>query len=408
MLIPALDDDLVEELQRRGLLVETMSDGVPVFRVLHMPPDLLARARPVCSIEYVQAALREVVERLGPHDRMSLVAFGAQAKTLVANCPGANKAEILTVLAQLAAGELGDETYLAGGLRLGLREAVAGHGPDRLTRLILLTDGFAADEERAAAVAAEIAQQGFGLSTVGLGTTFNEGFLIGLAESSGGNAHLVFEPADIPAVFAAEFEASQRVLLRALSFRLALTQGVEVRRVYRVQPLIGELGLDALYERSLTLNLGDLERSQPIALLLELIVPPRLPGSYRLAQVVVTGEAPLAQGERTLVRGDVMLQVVDTMQGPAVPDARVVKLVEAVSTFRLQTQALVDAAAGNRAGATRKLQAVATRLLADGDADMAEMVQAELDNLARAGAMSQAGAKALRYETRKLTRKLDE
>lgn len=403
MLIPSLDGDLVEELSRRGLLVEMISDGVPVFRVLNLPADLLARAEPVCNMDYVQAALREVVSRLKPTDRISIVAFAGRAKTLVANAAGANKAKILEVLGPLASGKFGDDTYLTGGLQLALREAVNGHAQDRLTRLILLTDGFAADEQQAAAVAAEVAQHGFGLSTVGLGTAFNEGFLIGLAESSGGNAHLVFQPSDIPSVFAAEFEASQHVLLRSLSFRLALAQGVEVRRAHRVQPLIGALGLETLHDRSLTFNLGDLERSQPQALLLELLIPPRPPGSYRLAQVAVTGEAPLAQGERALVRCDVLLQVDGAAQFSPPADGRVMKLVEAVSTFKLQTQALADAAAGNTAGATRKLQAVATRLLADGDAAMAEMVQVELDNLAQAGAVSAAGAKTLRYATRKLT-----
>ncbi len=407
MLIPALDDDLVEELGRRGLLVEMISDGVPVFRVLNMPADLLAHAKPVCSMDYVKTALSEVTTRLDANDRISLIAFGRNAKTLVANCSAGQKKKILDCLGSLASGEFGDDTYLTNGLELGLHEAVSGHAQDRLTRLLLLTDGFAADEQQAAQVAAQVAQHGFGLSTVGLGTTFNEGFLIGLAENSGGNAHLVFQPSDIPAVFAAEFESSRQVLLRSLNFRLALTQGVEVRRAYRVQPLISELVMDTTpHDRSLALNLGDLNRDQPMALLLELICPPRLSGDYRLAQTVITGESPLT-GKRIVVRGDVLLQITDAAQGPEPADSRVMKLVEAVSTFKLQTQALADAAAGNTAGATRKLEAVATRLLADGDTEMAEMVQAEMDNLEHEGAMSQAGAKTLRYETRKLTQKLD-
>jgi Ca-activated chloride channel family protein len=423
MLIPALDDELVAELNRRGLLVETVSDGVPVFRVLNMPADLLARARSVCSMNYVLDAMREVVQRLSSRDRLAVVAFGGQAQTLVANCEGTDKGRILTVLEKLAAGELGDETHLAGGLQLGLAEALAGHGPDRLTRLLLITDGFAADERQAAQVAQQVARHGIGLSTVGVGTTFNEGFLIELAESSGGNAHLVFQPADIPRVFAAEFEASQQVMLRAVSLRLALVQGVAVRRAFRVQPLVGELKLAHANRwtddeqngpsgnrepaRGLALHLGDLAREQPLALLLELVIPPRPPGMYRLAQALVTGEAPLAQGEPATARGDVLLHVQAGTAGLPAVDGRVMKLVETVNTFKLQTQALADAAAGDVASATRKLQAVVTRLLAGGDEEMAEMVQAELDNLGHAGTLSQIGAKTLRYETRKLALKRD-
>jgi Ca-activated chloride channel family protein len=82
------------------------------------------------------------------------------------------------------------------------------------------------------------------------------------------------------------------------------------------------------------------------------------------------------------------------------------KLVETVSTFKLQTRALADAAAGDIPGATRKLQAAATRLLADGEFELAAAMQSEITNLERQGQMSSGGAKQLRYETRKLTQKL--
>ena len=98
MLIPSLDDELVEELDRRGLLVETIADGVPVFRVLDMPDDLAARAEPICTMDFVQQALRLLVERLGADDRVALVAFAASAKTLVSNRSGADRRKMLDVL----------------------------------------------------------------------------------------------------------------------------------------------------------------------------------------------------------------------------------------------------------------------------------------------------------------------
>jgi hypothetical protein len=117
MLIPSLDDELVEELDRRGLLVETVADGVPVFRVLDMPDDLAARAEPVCNMDFVQHALRLLVERLASDDRFALVSFAARAKTLVSNRSGADKRKILDVLDKLADGRLGDDTLLTAGLQ---------------------------------------------------------------------------------------------------------------------------------------------------------------------------------------------------------------------------------------------------------------------------------------------------
>jgi Ca-activated chloride channel family protein len=77
-----------------------------------------------------------------------------------------------------------------------------------------------------------------------------------------------------------------------------------------------------------------------------------------------------------------------------------------VTAFKLQTRALEEARLGNVAGATQKLRAAATRLLELGEEDLAQAALQEAENLETQGAMSSAGTKKLRYETRKLTQKL--
>ena len=64
-------------------------------------------------------------------------------------------------------------------------------------RVILLTDGFALDEADACAVQ-QATSAGISISTMGLGGDFNENLSLALAESSGGNAYFIEEPADIP------------------------------------------------------------------------------------------------------------------------------------------------------------------------------------------------------------------
>lgn len=81
---------------------------------------------------------------------------------------------------------------------------------------------------------------------------------------------------------------------------------------------------------------------------------------------------------------------------------------EKVSAHNLQTRALQEAQAGNVTGATVKLQAAYTRLLAMGENDLAEATRQEIENLQRAGQVSPAGAKRLRYETRRLAEKTEE
>jgi Ca-activated chloride channel family protein len=63
---------------------------------------------------------------------------------------------------------------------------------------------------------------------------------------------------------------------------------------------------------------------------------------------------------------------------------------------------------GNVAGATQKLRAAATRLLELGEVELAQAAQQEAANLEQSGQMTSAGTKKLRYQTRKLTQRLDE
>jgi Ca-activated chloride channel family protein len=162
-----------------------------------------------------------------------------------------------------------------------------------------------------------------------------------------------------------------------------------------------------LVDRSASLSLGDFEASAPPALLLELLAPPKsMSGAYRLAQLLLAYDDPAGGLARQTIRQDV---VVNYFAGSSSepPNPHVMKVVERVTAFKLQTRALEDAQRGDIPGATRKLQAAATRLLDMGETDLAQVVQEQAQQLAQQGQISPETAKAARYKTRKLTQKLD-
>jgi Ca-activated chloride channel family protein len=406
MLIPHLTEAQFKELAQRGHTREVVADGLSVWEFQNVPPDLVKDAPR--SIDFVQTALRAVVEQLDPGDRFALVGFASQAQVLVPASPGDDvgktlhdrpKDRILCTLDRLAQGDLGDETLMAPGLNLGLGEVRRAKSAEHVPRLLVITDGFARD----AAACWQVAQQAHELrvpiSTLGVGAEFNEDLLIDLAERSGGNAHLAWDPADIPYLVARELRGVQSVTARNVELKLRLTSGIELRRVYRVRPAISDLGLPDLADRSCSIPLGDFERDAGLAVLLELLAPPRPSGTYRLAQVVLAYDVPgQAVGEKE--RADVVVEYVEGPGGPLNP--MVMNVVERVHAHRLQTVALAEALAGNVAGATVKLRAAATRLLDLGRPDLAAAALQEADNLERQGQMSAMGTKKLRYETRRL------
>lgn len=405
MQIPLLTDEQFAELASLGAVKEVIADGIPVWRFENVPSGFMKNCPR--ALDMVKLAAVAAVKALRQDDHCGLVAFAGSARRLAPISPASKPRDLLRGIDQLDEIDLGDDTRLATGLSLAVKELTRDNRTARTTvrRVILLTDGFALDEADALRWGQRAASAGVSISTMGLGGDFNENLLLALAESSGGNAYFIEELADIPDAFANELMASQSVVLRDLELKLRLYGGVELRRAYRVKPAISDLGLPFQVDGSVSIRLGDLDLNAPPAILLELIVPPRPAGRYRLAQAMLAhSDSSGMPGPK--VTADLLTEVgVDPVRAGHL-NAQVMNLVETVSAYKLQTRALEDVERGDVAGATVKLRAAATRLLGLGEDELAQAALQEADNLDQQGELSATGTKKLRYETRRLTQKL--
>jgi Ca-activated chloride channel family protein len=257
------------------------------------------------------------------------------------------------------------------------------------------------------ALARDARKAGIAVSTVGVGSEFNERLLVSMADESAGNAYLAPEPRDIPPAFARELEAVESITVRHLVASIRLSAGVELRRAHRIRPAISTLRDVPIQDRTATFDLGDLEPDRPPALLLELIVPTLAAGAFRIAAVTLAYDVPGPQDSTSgsQARGDAVLEYSTSGMGPL--DPAVMNTVEKVNAFSLQTRALDDAAAGNIQGATTKLRSAATRLLDMGEVELAQAAEQEAQKLEQSGQVSAEGAKKLHYATRRLTQRLE-
>jgi len=394
-----------KELARTGMLQEVLVDGVPAWQSTDIPDEVLARLPR--KIDRVKDALRAAVEQLRPGDRFALVAFAGQAITLIPNTAGAKKRRLLDVVDGLDRLQLGDDTYIGRGMALGFEELRQGTSPGRANRLLVLTDGFTLDESECRAWAIRARQAGVPISTMGLGGEFNEDLMIPIADQTGGEAHLLENPEDIPAAFAEELQRAQAVRYRNLELKLRPSQGIAARAVYRVRPSIAPL--EVIDEGgSYTFPLGDLVAGEEPAVLLELLVPPRQAGVYRLVQALLACDDPAGGLAGLKTRADVVVEYTPDPTQAAQVVPRVMHIVEALSAYKLQHRAQADLEAGDVATATRRLRAAATRLLDMGEEKLAAEVAQQAADLEQRGQADPRRTKKLRYETRKLTQKLDE
>jgi Ca-activated chloride channel family protein len=187
---------------------------------------------------------------------------------------------------------------------------------------------------------------------------------------------------------------------------LRLANDVTPRQVWQVLPMISNLGYRPLSDRDVQVTLGELEKTQPRSLLVELLVGPRPAGRYRIAQAEINYDVPSLQIVGEKVKTDILLDFTADAAKAKQYDPEVMNIVEKVTAFKLQTRALEEAKMGNIAGASQKLRAAATRLLEMGEQELAQSALDEADNLEKSGQMSSRGTKKLRYETRKLTQRL--
>jgi Ca-activated chloride channel family protein len=233
---------------------------------------------------------------------------------------------------------------------------------------------------------------------LGIGNDWNDKLMEQIAEQTGGTADYVRKADDIPRFFQRTVLQMQAVALTNARLDVRTSLGVHCRAVYRVHPLIGRLGTASGPEqRTVDVPLGELEQGHGQTLLLEMVVPPRPQGSYRIAQVGVTYDAPTQHMSGQLVRDDVVLEYSAVPQQAAPADPAVMNLVEKVTAFKLQTSALADLESGNVEGATSKLHNAVTRLLNQGDTELAETVQQEIANLEKGRVMSPEGRKTIRF-----------
>ena len=356
------------------------------------------------KIQNLRQAAKLVVDRLGPEDTISIVAF-SDRKYLIADSQQVVDQEDLKK--KIDRIRDGGGTAISGGMGQGLAELDKALSPDRVSRMLLLTDGQTfGDEKQCLKLGKKAGESGVVVNALGLGDDWNEDLLDEIAEASGGVADFIDSPDSIVSFFEQAVKSMQDTVVQNAQLILRLASGVTPRQVWQVLPMISNLGYRPLSDRDVQVTLGELEKGQPRSLLVELLISPRPAGTYRVAQAEISYDVPGLKLVGEKVKTDIMLDFSADAVRAKQYDADVMNIVEKVTAFKLQTRALEEAKMGNVAGASQKLRAAATRLLEMGEDELAQSALEEADNLEQRGQMSSRGTKKLRYETRKLTQRL--
>ncbi len=349
-------------------------------------------------------ATRRVIDTLTPQDQIAIVIFDDTVDVLVPLTDATDRAALLAQIDQIV--ESGG-TAMSGGMRAGQQELAKAQLTDRVGAMLVLTDGQTwGDEDDCRAIATQLGQSGVKITALGLGAEWNEKLLDDIAETTGGVSDYVKDPADITRFFQRAVRAAQGTVAREARLLLRLARDVTPRAVHRATPVIANLGYQPIGQNDVSVRLGDIDTESPPSVIIDLAVPPRAAGSFRIAQAELH-YIPVGSEQEQIIKQDVLLTFTAN-NAEAAFTPRVMNTVEKITAFKLQTRALSEAEMGNTAGATQKLRAAATRLLDLGELELAKKAEEQATQIEQGQGVSAEAQKDLRYATRRLTQKLDE
>lgn len=347
----------------------------------------------------VKQAAHRIIDRLSDRDRISIIAFDHKAEVLVKNQPATDLEDIKKRINGLRAG---GGTSIDDGLKAGIGELASGK-EDRISQLLLLTDGENEHGDNARALKLADVATGYNLTvnTLGFGDHWNQDVLEQIADAGGGSLNYIEHAEEAIAIFGRLFKRIQSVGLTNAYLNLELADGTRLADLKPVAQVAPEtIELTAVQEGNQAMvRIGDLMKDQPRVILLNLYVPQLAASMATIARLQVTYDDP-ALGLTGQVTETFEIEV--EAQDAYVPqvEASVQQNILALAKYR-QTQIAEDKLkSGDRQGAVTMLQSAANTAIQMGDKNAATVLQENATQLQSGGELSERDRKKTRIASK--------
>ncbi len=217
--------------------------GIALDRSGSMAGEKLRRAK--------DAAI-EALTRLDGRDMFSLVVYDDNIDTIV---PARDVKGISSIVSKISEITAGNSTALFGGVSQAAAEVRKNIDSGFVNRIILLSDGLAnvgpKRPEDLGRLGAALAKEEISVTTIGVGTGYNEDLMTRLAQRSDGNAYFVEKADDLPGIFKAELGDVLNIVAKNVELTIICPDGVKpIKTIGRDARINGQevnLSLNQLY-----------------------------------------------------------------------------------------------------------------------------------------------------------------
>ena len=346
-------------------------------------------------LETVKQAAIELVDRLKPGDRISIIAFDHRAKVLI---PNQDIKDLENIKRKINSLRTSGGTAIDEGLKLGIEELGKGKS-ERISQAFLLTDGENehGDNNRCLKLAKLAASYNLTINTLGFGEDWNSDVLEEIADAAGGSLAYIEYPEQALDEFSRLFNKMQSVRLTNAYLLLDLMPNVrlaELKPIAQVAPDTIELPVQKEGEKWIV-RLGDVMKDVERVVLANLYLGTFPTGKQAIAQVQVRYDDPSLDlqnlySDSILVEGNFVSSYQPKMDG------FVQQQILALAKYRQTQIAETKLQQGDRAGAATMLQTAAKTALQMGDKNAATVLQTSATRLQSGEELSEADKKKTR------------
>ena len=216
-------------------------------------------------IEKAREAAIFAVNLLNENDTLSIVAYDSEAKVIVPASKVKNKQKLIQVINENVVANGG--TALFAGLSKGIKQVETQLTKDKVNRIILLSDGQAnvgpSSVNELSELAIIAAKKNISITTIGIGSDYNELLMSSIASYSDGNHVFVNKSTELENVFVHEFSDVMSTVAQDVVITIQLKDGVKPVRL---------LGRDGVIKgNKVTVKMNQLFSNQEKYVLLEVI-----------------------------------------------------------------------------------------------------------------------------------------
>jgi Ca-activated chloride channel family protein len=347
-------------------------------------------------MQHVKSAAHRIIDDCRPADLLSMVAFSDDAEVII---PAQHPSDARALKATISTIRPDGATAMLAGLKEGLHQIERYRASQYVNHIVLITDGRTyGDEKECLDLAAKAHANGIGISGMGIGEDWNDRFLDALASQTGGSSAYISSADTVTSFLHERVRSLSSAYAERAEIVVTPSAEVQLKEVTRISPTALSLPVDAQ-----PIPMGILDGVAPTSLMLQFHVNTGevATGGCYVGRISLSADI-LGIKQRTEKIVEDLSVTISTEAKEEEPPVELLDALSKLMLYRLQDRARDAIESGNVPEATRTLEYLATRLLEAGQEELGQAALHEARRVAQTQALSEEGAKHLKYGTRAL------